>query len=437
MKPVRRGASRDLHTLNAGANPKRAGEYEGDIQKKKYAERKRVMVNGTVQEKNGLLYTVISYYDKDGVRKQKWQTTGLDARGNLRKAKEILKERIDDMENELEYVLDPTKRPDIPFSRFLSDWLETVKSTILITTYSSYLYFVDKRINPYFDEKKITLQNIRTSDIQEYYNTMLKRGIKWNSVNKHHAVIRRALDYAVKMEYIPSNPALKIEPPKRQKYIAEHYDRDELQALFEAIKGDPIEVPVILSAFYGLRRSEAIGLKWSAVDFKEKTRCIRHTVCMMGMDGKRVVVQKDTTKNKASLRTLPLMPEIEELLIKTKKAQTERQKLCRDSYNKDYLDYICVDQFGNLLTPDFVTHHFNYFLKKHDMKHIRFHDLRHSCASLLLANGVSLKEIQDWLGHSDFGTTANIYSHLEYGAKMKSAETMAQTLTLGEKKEED
>ena len=129
------------------------------------------------------------------------------------------------------------------------------------------------------------------------------------------------------------------------------------------------------------------------------------------------------------------MPEIEKLLIKTKKAQTERQKLCRDSYNKEYLDYICVDELGNLLTPDFVTHHFNYFLKKHGMKHIRFHDLRHSCASLLLANGVSLKEIQDWLGHSDFGTTANIYSHLEYGAKMKSAETMAQTLTLGETKD--
>ena len=225
--------------------------------------------------------------DKDGVRKQKWQTTGLDARGNLRKAKEILKERIDEMENELEYILDPSKWPDIPFSRFLSDWLETVKSTILITTYSSYLYFVEKRINPYFDEKKITLQNVRTTGIQEYYNSMLKKGLKWNSVNKHHAVIRRALDYAVKMEYIPSNPALKIEAPKRQKYVAEHYDRNELQRLFEAIKGDPIEVPVILSAFYGLRRSEALGLKWSAVDFKEKTLCIRHTVCMMGMGGRR------------------------------------------------------------------------------------------------------------------------------------------------------
>ena len=92
---------------------------------------------------------------------------------------------------------------------------------------------------------------------------------------------------------------------------------------------------------------------------------------------------------------------------------------------------------GMLLKPNFITRHLQLVLKKHGLKHIRFHDLRHSCASLLLANGVSLIEIQDWLGHSDFGTTANIYSHLEYGAKMKSAETMAQTLTLGEKKEED
>lgn len=88
---------------------------------------------------------------------------------------------------------------------------------------------------------------------------------------------------------------------------------------------------------------------------------------------------------------------------------------------------------GNLLRPDYLSQHLQTVLKRNNLKHIRYHDLRHSCASLLLANGVSLKEIQDWLGHSDFSTTANIYSHLEYGAKVKSANKIAENLSLEEK----
>lgn len=95
-----------------------------------------------------------------------------------------------------------------------------------------------------------------------------------------------------------------------------------------------------------------------------------------------------------------------------------------------------MDDIGNLLKPDFLSQHLQVLLKKKDLKHIRYHDLRHSCASLLLANGVSLKEIQDWLGHSDYSTTANIYSHLENGAKVKSANKIAENLSLGEDKKD-
>ena len=392
------------------------------------------MVKGSVQEKGGYLHTVISYTDQDGKRKQKWQSTGLCAKGNKRKAQDLLKERI--AEFEIKLADKAGDRPEILFSQFLSNWLLMIKPTVLITTYASYQYYIDQRINPYFDEKNTTLQNIKTADIQEYYNTMLKKGRKWNSVAKHHAIIRKALDHAVKMDYIAANPAIKIETPKRQKFIAEHYNREELQMLFEAVKGDLIELPVILSAFYGLRRSEALGLKWSVIDFEQKTLCIKHTVCRISVDGKDVIVRKDTTKNKTSLRTLPLIPDIEKLLLEARKKQESNRRKCRKSYNKEFLDYICVDDMGNLLRPDYLSQHFQIVLKKNDLKHIRFHDLRHSCASLLLANGVSLKEIQDWLGHSDFSTTANIYSHLEYGAKVKSANKIAENLSLGETKKD-
>ena len=377
------------------------------------------------------MHTVISYTDKDGKRKQKWQSTGLSVKGNKRKAQDLLKERIAELEVKL--ADKAGDRSEMSFSQFLSNWLLMIKPTVLITTFASYQYYIDQRINPYFDEKNITLQSIKTADIQEYYNTMLKKGTKWNSVAKHHAIIRKALDYAVKMDYIAANPAIKIETPKRQKYIAEHYNREDLQMLFEAVKGDLIELSVILSAFYGLRRSEVLGLKWSAIDFEQKTLCIKHTVCRISVDGKDVIVRKDTTKNKTSLRTLPLIPDIEKLLLEARKKQESNRRKCRKSYNKEFLDYICVDDMGNLLRPDYLSQHFQIVLKKNDLKHIRFHDLRHSCASLLLANGVSLKEIQDWLGHSDFSTTANIYSHLEYGANVKSANKIAENLSLEEK----
>lgn len=117
------------------------------------------MVKGSVQEKGGYLHTVISYTDKDGKRKQKWQSTGLTAKGNKRKAQELLKERIDELEMTLERQ--ETQMPDMPFSQFMSNWLAMIKPTVLITTYGSYQYFIEKRINPYFDEKNIDAVSAR------------------------------------------------------------------------------------------------------------------------------------------------------------------------------------------------------------------------------------------------------------------------------------
>ena len=123
----------------------------------------------------------------------------------------------------------------------------------------------------------------------------------------------------------------------------------------------------------------------------------------------------------ASLRTLPLIPDVEKLLLKTKKQQESNRRKCRKAYNKEFLDYVCVDDMGNLLRPDYLSQHLQTVLKRNNLKHIRYHDLRHSCASLLLANGVSLKEIQDWLGHSDFSTTVNIKYPHKFKVTVKAA----------------
>ena len=380
------------------------------------------MLKGSVVEKRGILHTVITYTDENGVRKKKWQSTGLQAKGNLRKAEALLKERLAEMELKEEERTEAAEEKDIPFSQFLNEWLAMMKSSLMITTYGGYQYLIVDRINPYFDSIGMTVRNLKTKDIQAYYNTMLSKGRKWNTVVKHHAIIRKALDYAVKLEYIDFNPAARIEAPKRKKFVTDYYNQDELNELFECVKGDLMEVPVILAVYYGLRRSEVLGLKWSAVDFKEDTLCIRHTVCQGTIDGEFKIVQKDLTKNKASMRTLPLIPEIKELLLETKAKQEWNRKKCRKSYCQDYLEYVCVDDMGKILKPNFLTEHLQIVLKKHGLKHIRFHDLRHSCASLLLANGISLKEIQEWLGHSDFGTTVHInYPHTSDYLKVKAA----------------
>lgn len=104
--------------------------------------------------------------------------------------------------------------------------------------------------------------------------------------------------------------------------------------------------------------------------------------------------------------------------------------MCGRSYIKDYTEYVCVNEVGDLIKPHYVTESFPKLLKANGLRPVRYHDLRHSCASLLLANGVPLKQIQEWLGHSDFSTTANIYAHLDYSSKLTSADAMLSGLGL-------
>ena len=132
------------------------------------------------------------------------------------------------------------------------------------------------------------------------------------------------------------------------------------------------------------------------------------------------------------MRTLPLVDSFRELLLRKQQEQARYRKLCGRSYCTKYLDYICVNELGERLKPNTLSNGFRRLLEENDMRVIRLHDLRHSCASLLLAEGVPMKQIQEWLGHSDISTTANIYAHLDSQSKNLSARTMANTLTLPE-----
>ena len=233
-----------------------------------------------------------------------------------------------------------------------------------------------------------------------------------------------AFKSAVKHRVIATNPVDQADRPKATQYIGKYYNASELKELLGKAENDPIYIVIILAAYFGLRRSEALGLKWSAVDFDNKTVSISHKVIRTD-DG---IVGMDVMKTKSSYRTLPLIPQVEDALLKEKAKQDEMQRIMRRGYCKKYTDYICVDAIGEIIKPDYVTNHFKILLRDNGLKQIRFHDLRHSCASLLLANGVPMKMIQDWLGHSDMGTTANIYSHIDSESKKASAIAIGPTL---------
>ena len=265
---------------------------------------------------------------------------------------------------------------DILFSDFMLKWLEVTKSTIQITTYASYQGTVERIIVPYFRKRNIKLVDLKATDLQDFYNKQLGR-VKANSVIHYHANIHKALKYAVKIDLIPTNPADKVERPKKNEFKGSYYSADEIHALTEIAEGTKLEIPVLLASFYGLRRSEVLGLKWDAIDFEANTLEIKHIVTQASIDGKKVLVQADRAKTKSSLRTLPLVPPIRDRLLMLKGQQDTYRRLCGKSYNREYLGYLCVDEIGNIIRPNYVSEQFPKLLEKNGLRPIRFHDLRH------------------------------------------------------------
>lgn len=391
------------------------------------------MVAGHLQEKNGMFYVVLNYRDENGKRKTPWISTNLPVKGNKKRAENFMMDvrrnfvppnvqRIEERE--------AMQKGDILFTDFLLKWLRVAKSTVKLTTYASYEMMATRIIIPYFETLNIKLKELTTEDIQEFYSAQLER-VSANTVIHYHAVIHRALKYAVKIKTIQSNPAVNVERPRKEKFIGSFYDKKEINTLFDIIQGHPLEVAIKLAAFYGLRREEIIGLKWTAIDFENNTLTIQHTVTECNLDGKHIEVASDTAKTDSSLRTMPLVTNFREMLLAKKEKQEHYRKLCGRSYCKEYLDYIFVNEMGERWKPRYLSDGFKGILEQNGLRRIRFHDLRHTCASLLLANNVPMKKIQEWLGHSDFSTTANIYAHLDFQSKISSAEAMLTGLDMG------
>ena len=383
----------------------------------------KIRVTGHVTEVRGIYHIKLSWTDNKGNRQRKSISTGLVTKGNTKRAEDMLRKEIKDQETIVNLTGGKPSMEDWLFADFMEEWLEVIKPDVKITTFGGYQMNVQKGIAPYFRKKGIRLQRLTAEDINTFYAEQLKR-VKAMTVHKFHANISKALKYAVEMDYIPMTVMGKVKRPKAERFTGKFLKQSETVELFEAVKGHKLELGVIFGAFYGLRRSETIGLRWESINFEANTITIEHTVTSTNLDGKRVIVADDTTKTKSSFRTLPLIPVIRTKLLEIQAEQEQNRKICGKSYNKIEGVYIYTDALGNRIKPDYLSSEFPKFMERNGFRRIRYHDLRHRCASLLLANGVSLKQIQDWLGHSDFAITANIYAHLDFSAKKETASAM-------------
>ena len=315
---------------------------------------------------------------------------------------------------------------------YVKDYIINKKDELAPNVYQSYLT-VWKIMNKFFGDK-LKLKDVTFHHILDFYDYLKNERRNKNVTVKHHAIILSpALRQAYRDDLIPKNPYEFMPKIHKEKSPKNYYNKEELEQLFTYTDLTNIGLIVRVASYYGFRRSELIGLKWDAIDLLNKTITIKHKVLCVD----NVLYCMDKLKTTASNRTLPLLPETEKLLLERKEQIEHNKKLYGKSYNKKYLDYIFVNDIGDLINPDRVSQTFATILKKNHLKHIRFHDLRHSCASLLVANGVPMKNIQEWLGHSNFNTTADIYSHLDFSSKVQSANVISNALTKFEEQVEN
>ena len=386
------------------------------------------MVAGHLTLKNGRYYAVLNYRNAGGQRKTKWISLGLPEKGNKRKAEAELAR--------LRAEFEPPKEvgdlsSDMLFADYLLEWLEIAKGRLAVATYSSYAAMIKRPVGPYLRQRNLTLRELEARHLQMFYSEMLRK-VKPNTVIHYHAIIHSALKYAVKTDMLVQNVADKVDRPKKNSFQPVFLSAEEMQKMFEALRGTKLELPVLVAAFYGFRRGEVLGLKWDAIDFERGTISVIRTVTTITVDGKQTEIEQQSAKTKSSLRTLPLIGSFREYFLQVKEAQELNKQICGNCYNHEYDGFVFVDELGERMRANYLTSAFPKFLESHGLRRMRFHDLRHSCASLLLANGVPLKHIQEWLGHSDFTTTANIYAHLDYKSKITSAQAMETGLALPE-----
>lgn len=369
---------------------------------------------------NTKVYDVFYKYKEDS---GKWKSGSKKGFRKKAEAESFLVE-IQHQINSNRYI--PNKK--ILVKEFLQDWFKTdIELNVRPNTADGYNVNIEKHIIPNIGDKP--LQELTAVQIQGFYNSLHEKykknepgGLSPKSILYVHRVLSKALDSAVRKNLIPRNVSKDVTRPKVPKYQSEIYTANELLTLIEKVYDTDWEVPVILAGLCGMRRAEVLGLKWSDINYSEKTIAIqRNVIC----SSKRFELS-ETTKTQSSTRTIAISEEIINALKRLWKRQ-ERYKLV---FKEEYIDdnLVNCNQDGSIMMPNNLSRDFKRLLKKLNMKHIRFHDLRHSAASLMLVSDVPMKVISDILGHSSLSITADLYTHVMDASKMDAADKISNAI---------
>lgn len=437
-------------------------------------------MTGSVQLKNGKWWVSLNIIDTTGQRvKQLWFNTLLPQRGNKKRATEILNELsiLDPCEytekfiTEIKFCLkinvEKIADKDISITNLLRNCIYEFKKNMkrgvnpiheseamfcdfvklyiagkkeFVAAYTAWVYdkMYERHILPFFGSLEIKIKEFEPKHMQDFISYLRKKGLSDNTIRKYFTLVRSSLALAIKKRVILDNPTDDVMKPKLKKFTAEFYCKDEINQLIDVAKGTKLETVVMIACYFGLRRSEIIGLKWDAVDFHTDMITVKNKVLMIQDEaiGKRIPIAYSELKSESSRRSLPMGEAIKNYLLQVRARQEANAQYFGNSYNTQWDGYVCRHDDGTLVLPEYIRTMFPRLLKRNGMKTIRFHDLRHSCATLLLQSGFNMREVQEWMGHSDFSITAKTYAHVDHKNKASMAYSLDDQIAVVGKKEQ-
>ncbi len=247
------------------------------------------------------------------------------------------------------------------------------------------------------------------------------KGLSNKTVLQAHRILRKALNHANKMQLINVNSADMVEPPKAAKFEAKYIKTEQVSDFLKSFEDTDLYIPVLLGVGLGLRRGEILGLRWQDINFNEKTLSVNQTLVRVGK-----VNTFSTPKTDKSKRVLVVSDKIIDCL-KKRKAEVSENKLFMGEAYEDF-DLIVCKIDGTPFSPNSIGHKYRYIIKKKKLPVIRFHDLRHTNATLMLKNKISPKVASERLGHSNISTTMDLYSHVDREMQKEVADKINSVL---------
>lgn len=352
----------------------------------------------------------------DGKRRRKWHTfKGTKGAAEAEMAKIVHQMQVGD------YV-EPARQT---VTEYLRQWLGFSQTRVSAKTFERYREIVETQIVPALGH--IKLHKLHPTQIQEVYSLWSRQGrrngkggLSAQTIVHHHRLLHRAMSQAVKWQLIARNIMDAVEPPAVEKCEMRALDESEVAALLEAANGSRLSAPVYVAAVSGMRRGELLGLKWADIDFESRQLAVRRSV-----EQTRAGVRFKSPKSRKA-RTIQLSTHALDALKKHRVAQGRTRLALGPAYTK--LDLVFARDDGSIWEPELFGKAFAALVKRAGLGHLRLHDLRHSCASILLKAGVNAKVVSERLGHSTIAITLDLYSHLLPGLQAEASEKIETSI---------